>query len=95
MVREGIARLNNFGVLIESSVTAVASGGVLRGLNKEAGPRRIAQLSYGLLRVEPYQPLKFPGHGLVSRKKSIRDPRDPNGERYIHVINYFLEKVSQ
>ena len=79
-------------MLIRYSVTAVSSGGVLRGLNKEGGPRRIAQLSYGLLRVEPFQPDRFPGH---RHAKPIPDPREgPHGEKYVHVINYFIERVS-
>lgn len=77
---------------MQNSVTAVASGGVLQGLNKEVGPPRIAQLSYGLLRAEPYQPYRYPGH---KRGKAILDSREgPSGERYVHVINYFIVKVS-
>ncbi|KAF4957458.1 hypothetical protein FGADI_3094 [Fusarium gaditjirri] len=35
-------------------MNSVASGAVLRALNKENGPERIARLSYGILRTEPF-----------------------------------------
>ncbi|RYP76031.1 hypothetical protein DL770_007309 [Monosporascus sp. CRB-9-2] len=38
-----------------AGVTAVASGAVLRALNKERGPERYARSSYGIIRSEPYK----------------------------------------
>ncbi|ETS77294.1 hypothetical protein PFICI_11168 [Pestalotiopsis fici W106-1] len=37
-----------------NTITAVASGAVLRAFNKEQGPRRLARSSYGILRTEPF-----------------------------------------
>ncbi|RAL67075.1 hypothetical protein DID88_007855 [Monilinia fructigena] len=37
-------------------ITAVASGAVLRALDKKNGPERISQSSYGFLRHEPWEP---------------------------------------
>lgn len=68
---------------------AVSSGAVLRALNKENGPKRFAQSSYGFLRQEPHQPLVFKAH---SHKTPKRDELD--GERYVDVINYFMRKES-
>ncbi|KAI1868190.1 hypothetical protein JX265_007013 [Neoarthrinium moseri] len=39
----------------EYDASAVASGGILRALNKEGGPGRFARSSYGILRDEPYR----------------------------------------
>lgn len=39
-------------------MTAVASGAVLRALNKQQGPSRQAYSSFGFLRIEPYPPFK-------------------------------------
>ncbi|KAF2181357.1 hypothetical protein K469DRAFT_713791 [Zopfia rhizophila CBS 207.26] len=47
-------------VVPENQVTAVASGAVLRALNKEQGPRRLARSSYGILRTEPF--MDYPEH---------------------------------
>ncbi|KAI1373890.1 hypothetical protein F4677DRAFT_461746 [Hypoxylon crocopeplum] len=63
--------------------TAVASGAVLRALNKRMGPRRIARSSYGILRTEPYQrkedgTLETPEH---KEAKPWTDPLD--GLKYI------------
>jgi hypothetical protein len=47
------------------SETAVASGAVLRALQKENGPTRIIQSSYGFLRTEPREPHVFPEYENV------------------------------
>ena len=43
-----------------SAITAVASGAVLRAVNKEQGPKRHARSSYGIRRKEPH--MMFPEH---------------------------------
>ncbi|KAG7421219.1 hypothetical protein Forpe1208_v001845 [Fusarium oxysporum f. sp. rapae] len=43
-----------------SIINAVASGAVLRALNKANGPERIARSSYGILRTEPFG--QYPEH---------------------------------
>jgi hypothetical protein len=91
MVRETCS-LENAYSLTGYSVTAVASGGVLRGLKKEPGSLRKAQLSYGLLNIEPFKPDQ-PGHKLGT---AITDHREgAEGAKYIHVINYFIVQVSR
>jgi hypothetical protein len=72
-----------------NSNAVVSSGSVLRALNKENGPKRFAQSSYGFLRREPYQPLIFKAHSHTSPKKDHVD-----GELYVDVINYFMRKAS-
>ncbi|KAJ9133270.1 Hsp70 family protein-like protein [Pleurostoma richardsiae] len=57
------------------TTTAVASGAVLRALNKENGPSRKARSSYGILRTEPYG--EYPEH----KGPVYNDPQD--GLRYI------------
>jgi hypothetical protein len=69
-------------------VTAVASGAVLRTLNKENGPERFANSSYGFLRVEPWEPNVYPAH---KRSKPFIDNLDD--DYYVKVINYFMKKV--
>ncbi|KAF4977312.1 hypothetical protein FZEAL_6135 [Fusarium zealandicum] len=60
----------------ENVLNAVASGAVLRALNKEQGPQREARSSYGILRTEPYK--EYPEHeGLYPSY----DPHD--GQPYI------------
>lgn len=71
-------------------MTAVASGAVLRTLNKQQGPTRKAYSSFGFLRIEPFSPDKIEGHRLT---KPLRDEVD--GEEYVTVIDYFMVKVSQ
>ncbi|SPO06110.1 related to hsp70 protein [Cephalotrichum gorgonifer] len=44
----------------KDTATAVASGAVLRAINKGRGPRRTARSSYGILRTEPHG--EFPEH---------------------------------
>ena len=72
------------------SATTVASGAVLRALNKEKGPKRQAFSSYGFLRIEPYQPKICDGH---KEAKSFTDELD--GQDYVKVIEYFMVKVSK
>lgn len=72
------------------SVTAVASGAVLRALNKKNGPTRHAECSFGFLRWEPQQPEIYQSHSQ-NRNMAVFDPDD--GETYIQVINYFMIKV--
>ncbi|KAF5649978.1 Hsp70 chaperone protein [Fusarium sp. NRRL 52700] len=43
-----------------SIINAVASGAVLRALNKANGPERVARSSYGILRTEPFR--QYPEH---------------------------------
>ncbi|KAJ5054792.1 uncharacterized protein L3040_001056 [Drepanopeziza brunnea f. sp. 'multigermtubi'] len=71
----------------QESVTAVASGAVLRALNKQQGPTREANSSFGFLRIEPYNPKYLVGH---RRAKAERDEVD--GEDYVTVIDYFIVK---
>ncbi|KAH6723782.1 hypothetical protein BKA61DRAFT_626706 [Leptodontidium sp. MPI-SDFR-AT-0119] len=71
----------------QESVTAVASGAVLRTLNKQQGPTRKAYSSFGFLRIEPFSPDKIEGHRLT---KPLRDEVD--GEEYVTVIDYFMVK---
>ena len=69
-------------------MTAVASGAVLRALNKQQGPSRQSYSSFGFLRIEPYLPESFEGHSLTT---AVRDEVD--GEDYVTVIDYFMVKV--
>ncbi|KAH7305661.1 hypothetical protein BKA65DRAFT_520707 [Rhexocercosporidium sp. MPI-PUGE-AT-0058] len=71
----------------QESVTAVASGAVLRALNKQQGPTRQVYSSFGFLRNEPYLPDDFEGHRLA---KPFRDEID--GEEYVTAIDYFMVK---
>ncbi|KAF7891902.1 hypothetical protein EAF00_008204 [Botryotinia globosa] len=68
-------------------ITAVASGAVLRALDKKNGPERISQSSYGFLRHEPWQPRLYPGHERVRPDESELD-----GEKYVATIDYFMVK---
>ena len=69
------------------SVTAVASGAVLRALNKEQGPSRQARSSYGILRSELFN--KEVHHKDL---KPVWD--DVDGMRYIkNTIDWILKKV--
>lgn len=72
-----------------SSATAVASGAVLRALNKENGPRRFARSSYGLLRSEPYG--DYP-----EQQKGVRPYYDPDdGLPYVwQTIKWVVKRVS-
>jgi hypothetical protein len=74
-------------VLTDSSaITAVASGAVLRAVNKEQGPKRDARSSYGILRREPYE--EFPEHTGGSK---YYDPHD--GLPYINTVDWVLKLV--
>ncbi|KAF7955544.1 hypothetical protein EAE96_004470 [Botrytis aclada] len=72
-------------------VTAVSCGAVLAALNKNNGPARRAQSSYGIFRKELYQPnvLGFEAHrDCTAEKCSIDD------QEYLYVVNYFVFKDS-
>jgi hypothetical protein len=75
-------------LLTGCSVSAVAAGAVARALNKDNGPKRYAQCSYGLMRLEPYEPKVFPAHVHATAKEDKLD-----GDRYVKVINYFMIRV--
>ncbi|KAI9650554.1 hypothetical protein NHQ30_000571 [Ciborinia camelliae] len=68
-------------------ITAVASGAVLRALDKKNGPERISQSSYGFLRHEPWQPEIYPGHERAKPEES-----ELEGEKYVATIDYFMIK---
>ncbi|QSZ36109.1 hypothetical protein DSL72_007234 [Monilinia vaccinii-corymbosi] len=69
-------------------ITAVASGAVLRALDKKNGPERISQSSYGFLSHEPWLPLLFPGH----QKDNPSEENKLDGEKYVSTIDYFMIK---
>lgn len=76
-------------------VTAVSCGAVLAALNKDNGPKRRAQSSYGFFVREPYDPsffLGFEGH-RDSDKERDHEQCEVDGQKYVHVINYLLVKV--
>ncbi|TGO22612.1 hypothetical protein BPAE_0161g00170 [Botrytis paeoniae] len=68
-------------------ITAVASGAVLRALDKKDGPERISQSSYGFLRNEPWEPQIYPGH-----ERAKPDESELDGEKYVATIDYFMIK---
>jgi hypothetical protein len=69
--------------------TVVARGAVLRALNKDSGPRRITDCSYGFLRTEPWEPDQIPAHSKV---KCHIDKAD--GEKYVdNTIDWLIVKV--
>ncbi|KAF4216265.1 hypothetical protein CNMCM8980_005267 [Aspergillus fumigatiaffinis] len=69
--------------------TAVASGAVLRALNRELGPVRIIQSSYGYLRTEPWDPDAIEAHRINKIKQA--DPND--GDLYVkNTICWVLKK---
>ncbi|TGO49691.1 hypothetical protein BCON_0203g00020 [Botryotinia convoluta] len=68
-------------------ITAVASGAVLRALDKKNGPERISQSSYGFLRHEPWQPRLYLGH-----ERTRPDESELDGEKYVATIDYFMVK---
>ncbi|KAI1364017.1 hypothetical protein F5Y08DRAFT_353863 [Xylaria arbuscula] len=70
-------------VVRENKVAAVASGAVLRALNKDHGPKRQLQSSYGFRRDEPYSKEDF-GENV----KRYRDPAD--NRMYVKTINWVL-----
>jgi hypothetical protein len=69
-------------------VTAIASGAVLRALNKAGGPKRTSFSSYGFLRVEPYQPKICEAH-----REAIPTRDEVDDEDYVTAIEYFMVKV--
>lgn len=66
----------------------MASGAVLRALDKKNGPERISQSSYGFLRHEPWQPRLYSGH-----ERAKPDESELDGEKYVATIDYFMIKV--
>ncbi|KAI8933218.1 hypothetical protein NX059_009853 [Plenodomus lindquistii] len=77
-------------VVPQNTSTAVAKGAVLRALNKEYGPKRFTQCSYGFIVKEPYQPESIPAHKGHKRKRLLIDPTD--GERYVEdTIRWVLQ----
>ncbi|KAJ2979435.1 hypothetical protein NUW58_g7200 [Xylaria curta] len=70
-------------VVRENRVAAVASGAVLRALNKDNGPRRLIRSSYGIRRDEP----KYRG----SNRGAFRDPAD--GLWYKRTIYWILQRT--
>ena len=78
-------------MLIEQRGTAVASGAVLRALNKEDGPTRHIQSSYGFIRAEYYEP------DVVKEQRGVNAWRDPlDGELYIkNTIDWVVKKVCE
>jgi hypothetical protein len=68
--------------------TAVAHGGILRAFNKEHGPARKINSSYGFLRSEPYG--EWPEHKNV---KVFIDKLD--GEEYVDNTIDWLVKIGQ
>ena len=72
------------------SETAVASGAVLRALNKENGPARTTLSSYGFLRIEPYEPEVLHAH-----RNGVRPYHDPlDGKKYVkNTVDWLVKKV--
>ena len=67
---------------------AVASGAVLRALNKRGGPERIMRSSYGILCREVYDE-DFPGH-----KEATNVELDIDGEEYVkNSMVWLIKKV--
>lgn len=64
---------------------------MLRALEKEDGPIRITQSSYGFLRTEPHDPDNFQAH------KEVRPTIDKlDGGKYVrHTIDWLVKKVSR
>ncbi|KAI1350063.1 hypothetical protein F5Y01DRAFT_165372 [Xylaria sp. FL0043] len=74
-------------IVRQNSVAAVASGAVLRALNKNDGPKRSIRSSYGIRRDEPYDP-KF--HRSA---KPYRDPVD--GLMYVRTIDWVIQQKTE
>ncbi|CAG8974761.1 hypothetical protein HYALB_00000372 [Hymenoscyphus albidus] len=72
---------------VQESVSAIASGAILRALNKAGGPIRRAESSYGFLRREPYQPLEIPEH-----KEQTPEVDALDGHKFVTTIDYFMVK---
>ncbi|KAI9933210.1 hypothetical protein ASPWEDRAFT_42965 [Aspergillus wentii DTO 134E9] len=76
----------------EMPETAVAFGGVLRALNREDGPTRVIQSSYGFQRTEPWAPEMIDAH---KHSKPLKvDPND--GDLYVkNTIFWIVKKGDQ
>ncbi|KAK5631094.1 hypothetical protein RRF57_006809 [Xylaria bambusicola] len=70
------------------SVTAVASGAVLRAMNKDLGPARYAKSSYGIIRSEPYG--EYNEH-IIANAKGYMDKCD--GVEYVRNTIYWVLKL--
>lgn len=71
-----------------SIINAVASGAVLRALNKTNGPERVARSSYGIMRSEPF--------GHYDEHRGLKPSYDHHdGMAYIkQTIDWVLKLVS-
>ncbi|KAI1758498.1 hypothetical protein GGR53DRAFT_516970 [Hypoxylon sp. FL1150] len=72
----------------ENNVTAVASGAVLRALNKDNGPSREIRSSYGIRRDEPQY-----SHPEHRNAKAFRDQAD--GLMYVRTIDWILPRSTE
>lgn len=72
-------------------VTAVSCGAVLAALNKNNGPARMAQSSYGIFRKELWQPTV---PGFEAHRNCIAKTCSIDDQKYLYVVNYFVFKVS-
>ncbi|TGO50521.1 hypothetical protein BOTNAR_0390g00090 [Botryotinia narcissicola] len=72
-------------------VTAVSCGAVLAALNKNNGPARRAQSSYGIFRKELYQPTVL---GLEAHRNCTARNCSIDNQDYLYVVNYFVFKGS-
>ncbi|CAG8958614.1 hypothetical protein HYFRA_00009931 [Hymenoscyphus fraxineus] len=71
----------------QESVSAIASGAVLRAMDKTGGPARRSHSSYGFLRFEPYSPELIPAH-----KEQIPEVHPLDGHKFVTTIDYFIYK---
>jgi hypothetical protein len=92
ILRSDAIRGKNLWLMIQyGSETAVASGAVLRALNRADGPTRVIQSSYGFLRNEPWAPDRIDAHRHSNPQRA--DPND--GDRYVkNTIYWVVKKVS-
>lgn len=81
------AKKANINSSIGSVVDAVAAGAVVRTLNKESGPNRVAKTAYGLGVFEPYDKEV---HGNQATLDGLCDPR----EKYVKCIQWVSKIVS-
>ncbi|CAJ2501486.1 Uu.00g043390.m01.CDS01 [Anthostomella pinea] len=87
----GISREYGHGIEMivgDHDVTAVASGAVLRAMNKERGPQRFARASYGILRRESHG--DWPSHIHAAK---TRDKVD--GFHYVNTIDWVLPRGTE
>ncbi|KAI0433147.1 hypothetical protein F5Y09DRAFT_299802 [Xylaria sp. FL1042] len=74
-------------IVRQNNVAAVASGAVLRALNKDNGPRRFIRSSYGIRRDEDHNP---------KTHKSAKPHRDPvDGLMYVRTIYWVLQQNTE